>query len=403
VFVIGDHGGKPIKIWLAEVGAIDDGCLAQAKNLSHLPFLFRHVALMPDTHEGYGMPIGGVIATQDVIIPNAVGVDIGCGMAYTATNLITKDFSKHLPEIVNKIMARIPVGFNHHKSMQMCESISNVVFDGYFPGGINSPSATELRPELQRGLYQLGTLGGGNHFIEIQADTKHDTISIMVHSGSRNFGLKIAKYFNNIAKGLNKKWYTSIPTEHDLAFLPVSSSEGEAYLWWMNLALKFAEESRAQMLQNIKNIVSEYTNFPEFHDNCDVHHNYASLEHHFGRDVWVHRKGAIRAHEGEIGIIPGSMGSFSYIVRGKGERESFQSSSHGAGRLMSRKKAKEMFAADWVMDSLTERGIIVGVPDQTTVGDECSSAYKDIKYVIQEEADLTEVVNELRTLAVIKG
>jgi len=397
MFVIGD-GNNPIKVWLDSPDALDGGCLEQATNLSKLPFLFKHVALMPDTHSGYGMPIGGVIAAQDVIIPNAVGVDIGCGMAYSATDILVKDFKKHLPVIVDKIMIRIPVGFNHHKEIQNCSSLDKI--NGEEEEVLEIP---ELKSELQRGLYQIGTLGGGNHFIEFQEDTEHKTMGIMIHSGSRNFGLKVAKLFNNKAKDLNKKWFSSVPEKYDLAFLPINSDEGKLYLWWMNLALEFAKENRAQMMNRIKEIISEHADSPGFHNEWDVHHNYAAIEHHFGKDVWVHRKGAIRAREGEMGIIPGSMGSFSYIVQGKGNRDSFQSCSHGAGRKMSRSNAKKLFPSKDVMEELTSNGIIVGVPDPSTIGDECSKAYKDIRYVIEQQSDLVKVVSELKTIAVVKG
>jgi tRNA-splicing ligase RtcB len=394
MFVIKDDGSLPIKVWLDSPDSADEGCIVQAKNLAALPFILRHVALMPDTHQGYGMPIGGVIACQDVIIPNAVGVDIGCGMAYAATDIPVKDFIPHLPSIVERIMEQIPVGFNHHKEPQPCVSIKSAT---------GRDDVRELIPELQRGLYQVGTLGGGNHFIELQEDTKRGTVSVMLHSGSRNFGFKIAKLFNNTAKELNAEWFSSVPAAHDLAFLPASSDEGKSYLWWMNLALSFARESRSRMMDAVKGIIYKYTEPTEYRDECDVHHNYAAIEHHFGRDVWIHRKGAIRAREGEIGIVPGSMGSYSYIVRGKGDRESFQSCSHGAGRKMSRKAARELFPASKVMEGLSAQGVIVGVPDPASVGDECSGAYKDIRYVIEQEKDLAEAVTELRTIAVVKG
>jgi tRNA-splicing ligase RtcB len=401
MFVTQVTDGKPIKVWLESELDVELGCLEQAANLSQLPFILSHVVLMPDTHKGYGMPIGGVIATQDVIIPNAVGVDIGCGMRYVSTEIPVKDFRIFLPEIVEKIMARIPIGFNHHKEAQNCPAIEKVnVWDGEFEQMLSAP---ELKPELQRGLYQVGTLGGGNHFIELQEDTERGTMSIMLHSGSRNFGLKIARLFNEKAKKLNKEWFSSVPTQHDLAFLPIDSDEGKLYLWWMHLALEFAYENRQHMMGVIENIILEYTDGPGFSGAIDVHHNYAAIEHHFGKDVWVHRKGAIRARDGEVGIIPGSMGSFSYIVKGKGNKDSFQSCSHGAGRKMSRKKASELFPSNLVMSELAHKGIVVGVPDPSKVGDECVGAYKDIKYVIEQEADLIEVITELKTIAVVKG
>jgi len=206
MFVL-DGWNKPIKVWLDSQKDIEDSCLEQANNLSKLPFIFKQVSLMPDTHSGYGMPIGGVIATQDVIIPNAVGVDIGCGVSHTATEIPVKDFRIFLPEIVEKIMVRIPVGFNHHKKSQTCNSISKWLSGRWKGEPEEIILVKELQPELNRGYYQIGTLGGGNHFIELQEDTKRETMGIMIHSGSRNFGLKIAKLFNDKAKKLNKEWF----------------------------------------------------------------------------------------------------------------------------------------------------------------------------------------------------
>ena len=395
---------KPIKVWLENFGQVEDGCQQQIINLSKLPFIHKWAALMPDCHQGYGMPIGGVIATDGVIIPNAVGVDIGCGMCFVQTNIpasllqTVTEQGTLIQAIIGSIMRNIPVGFGHHKEKQICDTL--------FYAHLDAPEP--LLPELSNGYYQVGTLGGGNHFIEIQEDeTGH--VGIMLHSGSRNFGFKICKYFNNVAKELNQKWCSSVPADYDLAFLPVDSKEGQQYIDWMNLALDFATENRAKMmfktLEILVNHIKKCTDFEKIVVEPDVncHHNYASLEHHFGKNVWVHRKGAIRAREGDIGIIPGSMGSFSYIVEGLGNVDSFMSSSHGAGRNSSRKKAKETYTAQSVIEDLKQRGVTLGKNKKDDVAEECRWAYKDVDFVLGQETDLVKTIKQLKTIGVVKG
>ncbi|MBO8137667.1 MAG: RtcB family protein [Desulfotomaculum sp.] len=383
----------PIKVWLKNIDQLEETCLQQAVNLAKLPFLHKWVALMPDTHAGYGMPIGGVIATKGVIIPNAVGVDIGCGMAFIETNIHKSEVTnKELSFLVSRLMKNIPTGFKHHKNKKPCS-----VLDKFQAGG-----PRELLAEINRGYYQVGTLGGGNHFIEIQED-EGGMICVMLHSGSRNFGLKIANYFNNLAGELNKKWKSDFTVKSNLSYLPTDSRDGKSYIQWMNLALDFARENRVQMLNIVKHeLVNIFPNI-KFKNEVNSHHNYASLEYHYGKEVWVHRKGAIRVREGELGIVPGAMGTYSYIVRGRGNKESFYSCSHGAGRKMSRKKAKEMYPAEKTINDLKERGIILGKNKKSDVSDECRWAYKDIDFVIGQELDLIEPLKKLKTLAVIKG
>lgn len=404
MFVIYEKGrtNKPIKVWLDDKGSVEAGCVAQAVNLSNLPFLFSHVALMPDTHAGYGMPIGGVIATEGAIISNAVGVDIGCGMAYVDTGLRAEALRPLLPEIVANIMAAVPTGFSHHEKPQAVDCLSGV--------SPKEPAVARnqiLAPELQRGLYQKGTLGGGNHFIEVQ-EGDDGFVGIMIHSGSRNFGKKICDRFNGIAVELNRKWHAYPACEQDLAFLPTDSQEGQDYIFWMNLALAFAQENRAAILSAAKNAVAEAAKRAgigeaEFSGEVNAHHNYAALEHHFGRNVWVHRKGAIRVRAGETGIVPGAMGSFSYIVTGTGNPESFSSCSHGAGRKMSRSAAKKQYAAEDVAKGLLAAGVVVGKAQMEDVAEECAAAYKDIDFVIEQEKDLCLPVKRLKTMAVVKG
>lgn len=414
MFVLYEKGKQrvPVKVWLDDVSQLEDECLRQALNLANLPFIYKWVALMPDAHSGYGMPIGGVIATEEVIIPNAVGVDIGCGMCFVQTNIpvellktVKTGQEKLIEAVIGCIMRNIPVGFEHYKKKQPCEALDRVRNEEYFrPDDIPA----ELMPELEAGYYQVGTLGGGNHFIEIQED-EYGMAGIMLHSGSRNFGYKICRYFNKVAKDLNERLKSSVPASYDLAYLSLDSVEGQAYIKWMKLALDFARENRLLMMKRVQDIlfdhVVKYAGFKgiEICLEANCHHNYASLERHFSRNVWVHRKGAIRAGKGEMGIIPGSMGSYSYIVEGLGNPESFFSSSHGAGRACSRSKAREKYRVDEVISDLKKMGVTLGKHNKKDVAEECRMAYKDIDYVIQQELDLIKPVKRLKTVGVVKG
>ncbi|MDF2873133.1 MAG: rtcB, partial [Anaerocolumna sp.] len=316
-----DH---PIKIWLDGEKSIEETCLKQAYNLSRLPFLHQWVALMPDTHAGMGMPIGGVIAAKDVIVPNAVGVDIGCGMAFVGTNILVEEIKdiktgsgSLIQAIISDILRNVPVGFNHHKHPQPCNTLERA-----FEELEKYEANAELLGQLDAGYFQVGTLGGGNHFIELQED-EEGYLGIMIHSGSRNFGKQVCDAFHQTARELNSKWQSSVPDEYRLAFLPVDTKEGKQYINWMNLALDFAEENRLRMMLAVKAIldkwVGKYTNHTlEYNMEINCHHNYASLEQHYGKEVWVHRKGATRAREGELAVIPGAMGSYSYVVEGLG-------------------------------------------------------------------------------------
>jgi len=393
-----DNQRVPIKIWLNNITGIEGGCLEQAINLSNLPFVYKWVSLMPDTHQGYGMPIGGVIAADNVIIPNAVGVDIGCGMAFAETNIHKDQLTKtDYSNLIGQIMRNIPTGFSHHNKPQECKTL-----DGNdFACTIRDIHFDEL-PNIEEGYYQIGTLGGGNHFIELQED-EGGMVCIMLHSGSRNFGYKVCKFYNNKAKELNKRWLSTVPKEYDLAFLPLSEETGQAYLAWMNLALEFAQENRQVMLRKVMHELERKIPAIEFTNEINAHHNYAAIENHYSKNVWVHRKGAIRVREGEMGIIPGAMGSYSYIVKGLGNPESFMSCSHGAGRRMSRKKAMENFSVQQTVEDLKEQGIVFGKNNKNDCNDECRWAYKDIDEVIKNEMDLVFPIKKLKTLAVIKG
>jgi tRNA-splicing ligase RtcB len=399
----------PVKVWLSSRDEIEEGCLEQIHNLSKLPFLHKWVALMPDVHTGKGMPIGGVIATEGVIIPNAVGADIGCGMAFLQTNieakLITDTMTKSgslLQCIIGDILRNIPVGFTHHKEKQECKAVDEAL------GNIDKfKFADSLIKEIEGAYYQVGTLGGGNHFIELQIDD-NGCVCIMLHSGSRHLGSKICDYFHGVARELNAKENSPVPDHYRLAYLPIDSEAGQAYISYMNMALDFAHENRARMIDKVKEIFTRWCerNFeitPEYSNLINCHHNYAALENHYEKDVWVHRKGAIKAGAGELGIIPGAMGSYSYIVSGKGRDESFNSCSHGAGRRLSRTKAKETFTVEEVILDLKETGVVLGKNKKSDVAEECRFSYKDIEAVIANESDLITVVKRLKTLGVVKG
>jgi tRNA-splicing ligase RtcB len=374
----------PIKMWLND---IEDGAVQQAKNLANLPFIFKHVAIMPDSHKGYGMPIGGVIATKGVVIPNAVGVDIGCGMCAVRTSLkgINRDTLK---TIMGRIRETVPVGFKHHDTNKKWEG-----FD-------NAPDVPIVQQELNASRKQLGTLGGGNHFIEIQKSDESD-IWIMIHSGSRNFGLKIANEYHKKALALCSMWHSEL-TDKELAFLPIETKEAKEYLEAMNFALEFAKQNRFEMITATKSTFVEQ--FPDivFDEVINIHHNYAAWENHFGQNVIVHRKGATSARNGQIGIIPGSQGTKSYIVRGKGNPESFTSCSHGAGRKMGRKQATRELNLEVEKELLDKQGIIHGIRNVSDL-DEASGAYKDISEVMENQKDLVDIVVELTPLGVIKG
>jgi len=377
----------PIKMWLDE---IESGAVQQAKNLANLPFAFKWVSIMPDAHQGYGMPIGGVLACQKVVIPNAVGVDIGCGMCAVSTGL--KEINKvQLGKIISEIKECVPVGFNHQEQKQ--SDWLNDKQKGDLLGTI-------VEQQYQSSLTQIGTLGGGNHFIEIQKGSD-GFIYVMIHSGSRNLGYKVAKHYNEIAKKLNKLWHVEVPLKHDLAFLPIETAEAKKYMLEMNTCVNFALENRKRMLSEIMAIFCKHTS-AVFGELINIAHNYATLENHYRENVIVHRKGATLASKGTIGIIPGSQGSKSYIVEGLGNPESFNSCSHGAGRKMGRRQACRELNLKKEIAKLDSQGIIHNIKTVDDL-DEAVGAYKDIDTVMKNQKDLVKILVELRPLAVIKG
>ena len=410
MFVICNEKTKvPIKIWLEDEGCLEESCLEQAYHLSQLPFLHKWVCLMPDTHTGKGMPIGGVIAAKDVIIPNAVGVDIGCGMDFVSTNIRVEDIRKIqtgngslVQAMIGGSMRGIPLNTERYRVPQESKvlDLAKREMEKY----AENAELTEL---IDDGYFQVGSLGGGNHFIELQED-QQGFLCIMIHSGSRHLGKAICDHFHQKARELNRRWYSEVKEEYHLAFLPVSSREGQQYINWMNLALDYAFENRARMLDKtcgvVKELIGKHTGLSvEFGTEINCHHNYAALENHYDANVWVHRKGATRVREGEMAVIPGAMGSYSYVVEGRGNRESFCTSSHGAGRRYSRSGAMKAFSTEQVMVDLKEQDVVLGKRKKNDVAEECRFAYKDIDLVMAQQQDMVTPVRKLRTVGVVKG
>ena len=399
----------PVKVWLPDEAALEASCREQAMNLSKLPFLNGWVCLMPDTHAGMGMPIGGVIAAEDVLIPNAVGVDIGCGMAYTETGVRAEELKNVMTgngnlvqAMIGDIMRNVPVGFAHHKN-----PMSSYVLDRALDEMDKYETDGELLGQLDAGYFQIGTLGGGNHFIELQED-EEGYLAVMIHSGSRHFGKSVCDYFHQKARTLNQKWYSQVPDSFRLAFLPADSPEGRQYQNWMQLSMDFAAENREKMMLTVKAIlekwIGKYTDLTlNFSGEINCHHNYAALENHRGKEVWVHRKGAVEAKNGQRAVIPGAMGSYSYVVMGLGNEESFCSSSHGAGRRYSRKGAMAAFRCEEVILDLERRGVVLGKKGKADVAEESRFAYKDIEEVMENQKDLVIPLKRLKTIGVVKG
>lgn len=376
----------PIKLWLEE-DQIEAEALEQARNLANLPFAFKHIAIMPDTHVGYGMPIGAILATKAVVVPNAVGVDIGCGMCSLRTNL-THIEKPELKKIMSEIRKTIPLGFNHHETPQD---------ESWMP--IKKGNLPIVEQEYESALYQVGTLGGGNHFIEIQKGSD-GYIWIMIHSGSRNIGFTVANHYNDIAKEKNKALNENVPK--DLAFIPKDSEYFDLYWNEMNYCIDFALANRKLMMERTKQAFVDIIPKVEFSDFINKPHNFAALEEHFGESVIVHRKGATRARKGEWGMIPGSQGTQSFLVKGKGNAESFESCSHGAGRVMSRAQARRTLNLKEEISLLSDQGILHAIRNRSDL-DEAPSSYKDIDEVMANQTDLVEVQITLQPLAVIKA
>jgi tRNA-splicing ligase RtcB len=392
-----------IKAWTRGV-PVEDAAMAQLRNVAALPFIHRHVAVMPDVHWGRGATIGSVIPTIGAIIPAAVGVDIGCGMMAVRTSIR----AEHLPDSLAAIRSRIEAAVPHGRTDN---------------GGLNDVGAWQDEPpeeakarwsELEegykavidrhpraahpRGLGHLGTLGTGNHFIELCLDEAGD-VWVMLHSGSRGVGNRFGSYFIERAKQDMRRWFINLP-DADLAYFPEGSEEFTDYIRAVNWAQRYAKANREVMMARVLDALRlHFPDLAETETAVNCHHNYVSREKHFGKEVFVTRKGAVRAGEGELGIIPGSMGARSFIVRGKGDRDSFCTCSHGAGRAMSRGEAKRRFT---LADHAAATAHVECRKDAEVI-DETPMAYKDIDAVMAAQSDLVDIVHTLSQVVCVKG
>lgn len=385
-------GRLPVKMWLDD---LDERAWREVRNLANFPFAYHHIAIMPDGHAGAGMPIGAVLAVKDVIIPNAVGEDAGCGMTAVQTNVLVTDLASEVlrKQIMRPVRKAIPVGRDEHKQK---------LSDYYLPVSKYLDKTVVCQRRIDSALKQIGTLGGGNHFIEFQKD-KEGYLWIMIHSGSRGLGGKVSEYYTQKAEMFVQMYQCPYPVvEQQLAYLPLNSREGLDYWNEMRYCVEFAKASRKLMMERIEEIIKDAVPYAEFTAYYDTPHNYAAKECHFGEYVIVHRKGAAHAANGEIGIIPGSQGTKSYIVRGLGNPDSFYSSSHGAGRMMSRSRAMHELSLEREKKLLDDQGIIHAVRFPKDL-EEATGAYKDIHTVMKNQSDLVEPLTELSPIAVIKG
>ncbi|MVW58837.1 RtcB family protein [Massilia sp. NEAU-DD11] len=404
--VLNVDGGRPVKMWTRGV-PVEEGARQQLANTARMPFIYKHMAAMPDVHLGKGSTIGSVIPTLGAVIPAAVGVDIGCGMMAAKTTLSANDLPDNLGPLRSAIERSVPHGM----------SPKTRGFKGRDKGSWDTPPQAvdhawmvlkdefdvicQKTPKLKNtnNYKHLGTLGTGNHFIEICLD-EQGFVWFMLHSGSRGVGNAIGSHFIEVAKQDMRTQLANLP-DQDLAYLKEGTQHYEDYVEAVGWAQKFARMNREVMMQNLIAAVRTVIRKPfETHvEEVNCHHNYVQKEHHFGKDVLVTRKGAVSAREGELGIIPGSMGARSYIVRGKGNPESFHSCSHGAGRTMSRTEAKRRYSVDDQVRA-TE-----GVECRKDAGviDEIPMAYKDIDAVMEAQSDLVEVVHTLKQIVCVKG
>jgi tRNA-splicing ligase RtcB len=389
-------GKVPVKIYTHDV---EPKAIQQLYNLSQLPFIHHHIAAMPDVHLGKGATVGSVIPSKGAIIPAAVGVDIGCGMNALRLSIKAKDLPDNLRAIRFAIEAAIPVGFNMHKTDRARQSTIRALSVGLDRVLDKHKKVFSLQKKpYQTWIRQIGTLGGGNHFIELCID-ENDDVWVMLHSGSRGIGNAIGQYFINLAKKDMGHHRINLP-DKDLAYFNEGTQYFEDYIEAVEWAQNYAFANRREMMHLIVQVLRK--NLPKFgitKEAINCHHNYVSKEFHFGEHLFITRKGAISACKGELGIIPGSMGAKSFIVRGKGNPQSFNSCSHGAGRKMSRNDAKLQFNGHDVAEQTQgvecrkDQGII----------DEIPAAYKDIDQVMAHQSDLLDVVHTLKQVICIKG
>lgn len=386
----------PVNIWTDDV---DEKSKQQLANIASLPFIHHHVAAMPDVHLGIGATIGSVIASHKAIIPAAVGVDIGCGMVACRLSITGNDIDeKSLRKVFDQISRDVPVGRAQHED-------DRVLVKAARPFEARLDTMTKKHPKLlktfgqfSKWANQMGTLGGGNHFIEICLDEANQ-VWVMLHSGSRGIGNAMASYFIELARQDMERQMISLP-DRDLAYFAEGNKHFADYIEAVTWAQEYAMRNRREMLELV--LVGLKRHLPPFDVTNEVvncHHNYVAFEHHFGADVWVTRKGAIRAREGDLGIIPGSMGARSYIVRGKGNPDSFSSCAHGAGRRMSRTAAEKQFSA---ADLVRQTDGVICRKDKGVV-DEIPGAYKDIDAVMANQADLVDPLHTLKQVVCVKG
>ncbi len=386
----------PVKIWTDDV---DEKSKQQLVNIASLPFIHHHVAAMPDVHLGIGATIGSVIATRKAIIPAAVGVDIGCGMVACRLSITGNELDeKSLKKVFDQISRDVPVGREQHSDHRALAGAAK-------PFASRLDAMTQKHPQLLKAIgksskwvNQMGTLGGGNHFIEVCLDESNQ-VWVMLHSGSRGVGNALAGYFIQLARRDMERRMIHLP-DRDLAYFPEGSEHFGDYVEAVTWAQEYAMQNRREMVDLVLAALKRH--LPAFDvtsEAVNCHHNYVAVEHHYGADVWVTRKGAIRAREGDLGIIPGSMGARSYIVRGKGNAESFASCAHGAGRRMSRTAAAKQFSA---ADLARQTEGVICRKDKGVV-DEIPGAYKDIDTVMDNQSDLVDVMHTLKQVVCVKG
>jgi len=398
-----ESGGAPIKAWTKGM-PIEESAMKQLRNVAALPFIHSHIAVMPDVHWGMGATVGSVIPTVGAIIPAAVGVDIGCGMMAVRTSIRAEHLPDSLAGIRSAIEAAVPHGRTDNggrndKGAWAGEPPASAVTRwGELKAGYDAVVEAHPKAAHPRGFGHLGTLGTGNHFIELCLDEAGD-VWVMLHSGSRGVGNRFGTYFIERAKHEMRRWHINLP-DQDLAYFPEGSDGFVDYIRAVSWAQKYARANREVMMDQVLGVLRAW--FPDLvttQEAVNCHHNYVTTEHHFGKKVYVTRKGAVRAGDGDLGIIPGSMGARSFIVRGKGNADSFCTCSHGAGRAMSRTEAKRRFTVEDHIRA-TEG---VDCRKDAEVIDETPMAYKDIDAVIAAQTDLIEVVHTLRQVVCVKG
>ena len=390
------EGLVPVKIY---TGEIEPAARLQLVNISKLPIVHHHVAAMPDVHLGIGATVGSVIPTKQAIIPAAVGVDIGCGMIARRLSLSGNELGEtSLRKVFNQISRDVPVGFDSHSDRDARTHAAKGFDKGLKRIIDRHPGIKKRVGKKASWVNQLGTLGGGNHFIELCLD-EENRAWVMLHSGSRGIGNAIGSYFIELAKKDAERTQLQLP-DRDLAYFPEGAQHFDDYVEAVGWAQDYARANRAEMMELVVDALHRHLpSFETTDEAVNCHHNYVERERHYGEDVWVTRKGAIRAGRGELGIIPGSMGAHSYIVRGTGRAESFESCAHGAGRKMSRNAAQKQFS---VADLAVQTQGVICRKDKGVL-DEIPGAYKNIDEVMANQSDLVEVVHTLKQVLCVKG